>query len=192
MHDIAEKVNHEEKKTNWVYSPLCILSRATDNAYFDSIAMTRKLADNWGGKVDERLVERLELSQKVKTDELVAECHRSWDDLNYMICGLGCPSSRYPLPRQGMFPQKVFEEVNMKNLVGDILHSFYDLDGRLYESKGDDLIIPLEKIKSIPYTIAVASGFPKVESIIGALRTGLIDTLITDVQTAQHVIDYLK
>ncbi|NBK24474.1 MAG: transcriptional regulator, partial [Spirochaetia bacterium] len=43
-----------------------------------------------------------------------------------------------------------------------------------------------------PLRIAVASGFHKVESIVGALRANLVDTLITDMKTAKHVIDYLK
>jgi DNA-binding transcriptional regulator LsrR (DeoR family) len=192
MYDIANCTSLVGNKTDWEFCPLCVIAKNTGNAYFDSISITRKLAVKCGAKVDEKLVERLILSQKISSEVFIEDCRKRWKDINVMICGLGCSSSRYPIPRQDMFSKQVFDEINMKNLVGDILHNFYDIDGRIYDGTEHDLIIPLEEIKSIPHVIAVASGFPKVESIIGGLRTGLVDTLITDVQTAQHVIDYFK
>jgi DNA-binding transcriptional regulator LsrR (DeoR family) len=192
MHDLMNRKMPVEKKSNWEYCPLCILSKSADNAYFDSIALANSAARNWGGKVDGKLAERLVLYQKLKSKALADDCRASWEELDFMVCGLGCSSSRYPSPRQDMFSKQVFKEVNMKNLVGDILHLFYDIDGKLYEANGNDLIIPQREIRNIPQRIAIASGFPKVESIIGGLRTGLVGTLVTDVQTAQHVIDYLK
>lgn len=192
IHDIAAKEVFHEKKTNWEYCPTCILEKKMDNEYFDSIQIARLFQQNWGGAIDEQLTERLQLLQKFKSEAMLAECKEHWMSLNYLVAGLGCSSSRYPTPRQSMFSKEVYKEINMKNLVGDILHVFFDLDGRIYETKSNEILIPLEGIKAIPHTIAVASGFPKIESIIGGLRTGLIDTLVTDVQTAKHVIEYLK
>jgi len=180
------------QKTHWTYIPACILAKGTDNSYYDTIRLTRNLAEQWGGRVDEEMVEKLELARKTQSEELMADCRRSWQNLSFLICGLGCATNRYPKQREGLFSEQVFKEVNMKSLVGDILHNFYDIDGNVFPGQGKDLMIPLEDMHKIPTVIAVASGFPKVESIIGGLRSGLVDTLVTDVQTARHVIEYLK
>jgi len=41
----------------------------------------------------------------------------------------------------------------------------------------------------VPIRIGVAGGPSKVEPILGALRGGLVTTLVTDVRTAEAVLD---
>ncbi|MBQ8758343.1 MAG: hypothetical protein IJZ20_01475, partial [Clostridia bacterium] len=43
-------------------------------------------------------------------------------------------------------------------------------------------------LKNAKQTIAVASGKDKTKAIIGALRTQMIDTLITDEYTARNIL----
>jgi len=40
----------------------------------------------------------------------------------------------------------------------------------------------------IPTTIGVAEGTTKVAPILGALRAGIVNTLVTDVRTAEAVV----
>jgi DNA-binding transcriptional regulator LsrR (DeoR family) len=47
-------------------------------------------------------------------------------------------------------------------------------------------------MKQIPNTIAVAMGSYKVKAILGGLRTGVIDVLCTDLQTAREVLSLEK
>ena len=193
MRDIALSPNPMGKKENWIYSPLCMLSSpVVDNPYYDSATMVRTMARNWGGKANESLVDMMEMMRHGHSDKLMKQCRTQWQKNSMLICGMGCATSRYPLPRKAMFPEGRFEEINTKSLVGDILHNFYDVEGHLFPAAGYDVMIPLEDIRQTPLVVAVASGFSKVESIIGGLRTGLVDTLVTDVQTAHHVIEYLK
>jgi DNA-binding transcriptional regulator LsrR (DeoR family) len=58
-----------------------------------------------------------------------------------------------------------------------------DLDDKIISVKLDDL-------KLIPEVIAVAGGNFKVKPIIAALRSGFINTLVTDEKTALSVIKY--
>ena len=56
----------------------------------------------------------------------------------------------------------------------------------LYENT---LCASVENLKNASQVIAVASGDDKVEAIISALHTGVIDTLITDEYTARKILD---
>lgn len=192
MHDISEGKNRGERKTNWEYYPVCALGKKDDNPYYDSIHLVENLEHNWGGKVDTGFTDKIMLSQEMGDHSILDNKEEIWKSLNMLVCGLGCATSRYPLPKREMFSNAVFNEINQKTLVGDLLHNFYDIEGKMYSVTAQDILIPKAIIADIPWVIAVASGFPKVESIIGGLRTGLVDTLITDIQTAHHVIDYLK
>ncbi|NCB65725.1 MAG: hypothetical protein EOM48_06075 [Bacilli bacterium] len=192
MYDISLQKNRDALKTNWEYFPVCILGKKDSNPYYDSVQMLWNLAKNWGGSVDQGFVDKVLLAQEMDNVEILNDKEDVWKSLDALVCGMGSATSRYPRPKREMFSDTVYNEINQKDLVGDILHNFYDIDGNMFSVSETDILIPRTIISKIPWVVAVASGFPKVESIIGGLRTGLIDTLVTDVQTAHHVIDYLK
>jgi DNA-binding transcriptional regulator LsrR (DeoR family) len=75
--------------------------------------------------------------------------------------------------------------------VGDILGHFYDIDGRPVECETDDRLIALdlEQLRVIPTMVAVAGGLGKVAAILGGLRGSYIDVLITDMETAQAILE---
>ncbi|MGI5174143.1 hypothetical protein H0R92_11175 [Treponema sp. OMZ 840] len=193
MYDLSLLKNEGGKKSNWIYYPVCLLPEKGENPYFDTVRLVENLAAHWGGKTDKAFIDKLLINQKLALhDNCDSHDTEEWHRLHVLICGLGCATSRFPSQRAEMFSDSVFKKINTKNLVGDILHNFYDIDGNLYGVSSGEILIPKETIEQIPWVIAVACGFPKVESIIGALRTGLVHTLVTDVQTAHNVIDYLK
>jgi len=49
--------------------------------------------------------------------------------------------------------------------------------------------LPLEDLARVDRVIALAGGAKKTDAIAGALRVGVIDTLVTDKFTAQRLID---
>jgi DNA-binding transcriptional regulator LsrR (DeoR family) len=71
-----------------------------------------------------------------------------------------------------------------------VLSSFYDQNGRLIDSNLSQRSIGLEipDMKNIPTSVAISGGLNKVEAILGALRNGFLDVLITDTDTAQAVL----
>jgi DNA-binding transcriptional regulator LsrR (DeoR family) len=46
-----------------------------------------------------------------------------------------------------------------------------------------------EALARVPVTIAVAAGTSKVVPILGALRTGIVKVLVSDVATVEAVIE---
>ncbi|WP_319531985.1 sugar-binding transcriptional regulator [uncultured Cohaesibacter sp.] len=80
-----------------------------------------------------------------------------------------------------------------KGAVGVICGRFYDGKGNWIEGPLDDRLmgISLDDVKNIPTRIAVAGGTEKTSSILGALRGGYINTLITDTKTALNILENL-
>ena len=74
--------------------------------------------------------------------------------------------------------------------VGDIAGQIFDGDGALYPCAFNQRVIGVrfDDLRHIPTTIAVAAGRAKTRAILGALRTGVVDVLCTDEQTANAVL----
>lgn len=77
--------------------------------------------------------------------------------------------------------------------VGNLSARYYDITGRYVESDVQKRIIaiPFEYLKKIPKVIAISAGMGRVHSVVGALKTGIIKTLIIDELSAKTVIGLL-
>lgn len=193
IYDMSLFKNREVMKTNWKYSPVCFLNRKVENKFFDTAQIVENFSNNWGGSIQKSTLNLIRLSQKMSNlDFFDGKESFTWSNIDALICGLGCATRRSPMSRSDIFREDILGKIKSKEIVGDIINYYYDIDGNLFPSKEQKTLISIDELKEIPKTIAIASGFTKVESIIGALRTGLVDTLITDIQTSQHIIDYLK
>lgn len=105
-----------------------------------------------------------------------------WNDIDIAIIGIG---NNEIIQSFG----KIFGyNENHVSAIGDISTHFFDIDGRFVSLYENTLCASEENLKNARQTIAVACGNDKTEAIIGALRTQLIDTLITDEYTARKVL----
>lgn len=73
--------------------------------------------------------------------------------------------------------------------IGHILDHHYDWRGDQVVTplSRRTLALPLEDLKQIPQVIGVAAGPEKVEAIIAAVRGGIVNTLVTDFETANAI-----
>jgi DNA-binding transcriptional regulator LsrR (DeoR family) len=69
-----------------------------------------------------------------------------------------------------------------ENPVGDTCCRFYDADGRPINGPVHDRVLAVElaELRRIPLVVGVATGAGKTAGVLGALRGGFIDGLITD------------
>ncbi len=74
--------------------------------------------------------------------------------------------------------------------VGDILTTFYDIEGNILPLEFHERIIglSLEKLRDISGVIGVAAGAEKAPAIIGALTAGYVNCLVTDDNAALRVL----
>ena len=115
-----------------------------------------------------------------------------WSALDVIVCGIGNSIPRSPLFRQGLLSQSHVEQLRCRGVVGDMLTHYFDIEGRLIEAGIEPLMINVnvDQIRAAGGTFVLAYGSRKKKSIAGALRTGLVDVLVTDIDTAREVLDY--
>ena len=77
--------------------------------------------------------------------------------------------------------------------IGEISAIVYDKQGRPCARNYNERVVglSLEMIKTIPFRIGVAASSAKAEAILGALRGGYMDVLITDEDAAVAIIDLI-
>lgn len=83
----------------------------------------------------------------------------------------------------------VARDLDDTEAVGEILIAPFDINGAFVcpELRGRVLAFDARQLGRVPVSIAVAAGSGKVDPILGALRSGVVRTLVTDVETAEAV-----
>ena len=116
-----------------------------------------------------------------------------WEKLDKAVVGIGSEFSVTPLMELDVLNKEDFARLLNFRQVGDILTHYFNIKGEfcqldIYENL---INLPADSLQKIEEVIAVAGGSDKVESIIGALRTGLIDTMVLDNVVAERIIKRL-
>lgn len=124
-------------------------------------------------------------------DGALAEVTRRWKELTMAIVGIGSIEPSELLAESG----NAFSPADRARLleagaVGDICHHVFTVDGT--SVTGDlasrTISIPVDDYLAIPRRIGIAGGHRKQEPIIGALRGGWVNVLITDIDTARALL----
>jgi len=161
----------------------------------DSSALARQLAQKLGGQVfylsSPLLANNPEEASVIRRQKLIERTLNASRQADVLLVGIGSlnpNTSRYV--QAEMISAAKINELADQGAVGDIGGQFFNLSGQLHPCLYNQCMIglTLEEIKRIPNTIAVAMGSSKVEAILGGLRTGVIDVLCTDLQTARDVL----
>ena len=108
-----------------------------------------------------------------------------WDRLDVALFGIGGPAWSVSL-----VGGPVERQLEAAEAVGEVLVAPFDLDGRFVCPVLRDRVIAFDarRLGSVPTAIGVAAGEGKVRPILGALRAGVVRTLVTDVATAEAVV----
>ncbi|WHY97316.1 sugar-binding transcriptional regulator [Peribacillus simplex] len=109
---------------------------------------------------------------------------------NITLIGIGALNDRATLVKEGYLNTNDFEILKTKGAVGDLLSQFYDINGHVLDLDFHKNLISTEIVvlKSLNHVVAVAGGLDKKDAIIGALKGGYIDVLITDELVAQSLV----
>jgi DNA-binding transcriptional regulator LsrR (DeoR family) len=124
-------------------------------------------------------------------DPFVRETMELFGKITVAIVGIGAVEPSGMLARSGnVFSQRELADVAEAGGVGDMSLRFFDAQGRFVKTPLDERVIgiTLEELSKVDRVIALAGGQSKTEAISGALRTGVIDLLITDKFTARRLV----
>lgn len=103
--------------------------------------------------------------------------------------GVGNLGLNSPLHLDGFVTKHELDELQDKGAVGEIISWVFDVNGNLIDCGVNDRVAstPLT-VNSDKYVYAIASGEDKVYSILGALRSKLVNALITNEYTAERLL----
>ena len=109
-----------------------------------------------------------------------------WARLDVALFGIGGPAWSEATVGHG-----AMAEIRAGHAIGEVLIAPFDIDGRLVAEslRARTVSFDARALTGVSLTIGVAEGAGKVAPIVGALRGGLLNTLVTDVRTAEAVLD---
>ena len=108
-----------------------------------------------------------------------------WDHLDIALFGIGGPAWSVAL-----VGRRIERDLDQAEAIGEVLVAPFDIDGRFVCPALRDRVIAFDarRLGRVPVSIGIASGEGKVRPILGALRAGVVKTLVTDVATAEAVV----
>ena len=112
-------------------------------------------------------------------------------EVDLALIGIGALNRDSPLLRMGYLDQNSLNTIQGRGAVGEIMGRFFDSTGKPVKSPLDERIIGINfsELCEIPNVIALTSGPEKIDPLLGALRSGCINTLVTDHSTAEAVLN---
>jgi len=137
------------------------------------------------------IVDNQVVKHAIMSDSHMQKVLALFTQINVAYVGVGVPTADSVVLRDGtIMSQADLENLFSQGAIGDIALRFFDVHGIPIQSELDDRVIgiSLEQLKQIPRVVGVAGGPQKQSVVRGALEGHLIDVLITDHQTAHHLL----
>lgn len=132
-----------------------------------------------------------QLKEAIVSDPNTGEILKRARSVNLAIVGIGAPIQSSTIVQTGYFRIEEVSAIKACRAVGDICSQFYDPDGRKCDLEINErtIGIDLNELRDLGTVVGVAGGLDKVSSILGALRGGYVDVLVTDKRTAEQVLE---
>lgn len=108
-----------------------------------------------------------------------------WGQLDAALFGIGGPAWS-----EAAVGAEALAEIRVGQAVGEVLIAPFSIDGHLVAEslRGRTIAFDARALQAVALSIGVADGPVKVVPILGALRGGFMNVLVTDVRTAEAVL----
>jgi lsr operon transcriptional repressor len=132
-----------------------------------------------------------ELAAALKAEPAIQSVLKQACDVDQAIVGVGTPTADATIVQMGYLAADDVRMLHDHHVVGDILGQFFDAGGRVVKLPIHDRRIGIElaDLTQIPKVTGVAGGLHKVDAILGALRGGFLDVLVTNELTALRLLE---
>ena len=107
------------------------------------------------------------------------------------VVGVGTPAEDATIVEMGSIDRDDVAMLRRNGVVGDILGQFFDAAGAVVDLPihARRIGIELAELRRVPNVIGVAGGLHKTEAILGALRGGYLDALVTNEAVAMRLLE---
>lgn len=126
------------------------------------------------------------------SDQYVRETMDLFNRISLAIIGIGAVEPSSMLARSGnVFSANELAELAEAGAVGDMSLRFFDSSGNSVQTALNERVIgmSMEQLAGVDLVVGLAGGQAKTNAILGALKTGVLDVLITDKFTAQRLLE---
>ena len=132
-----------------------------------------------------------ELAAALKAEPAIQSVLKQACEVDLAIVGVGTPTADATIVQMGYLEAEDVRTLRDHHVAGDILGQFFDAAGRVVKLPIHDRRIGIElaDLAQIPKVTGVAGGLHKVEAILGALRGGFLDVLVTNELTALRLLE---
>lgn len=139
------------------------------------------------------LVSSAETARSLRADPLLAEAYSKFDLVTKGMVAIGSwnpPDSQlYSAADEAGIAARLVSE----GVVGEVCAVLFDAEGRIVDSIDDRSIsITADQLRAIPEVIAVGGGPRKTTAVLAAIRTGLIDSIVTDAALATRLLEIVE
>lgn len=162
---------------------------------FDSSALTRQLAQKLGGEAhylsSPLLADSAAAAAVIREQAVVARTLDKVRRADIALVGIGdLDPATSGFVRAGVAESQQLRAYREAGASGDMAWQIFDSVGRLFPCELNQRIIGvrLEELRALPQTVAVAVGVDKAAAITGALRSGALNVLCTDEDTAARIL----
>jgi lsr operon transcriptional repressor len=120
-------------------------------------------------------------------DRVLAQARK----VDLALVGVGTPALDATIVEMGSIDREDATALQEHGAVGDILGQFFDAHGNVVDLPLHErrIGIELEELRRVPTVIGVAGGLHKTDAILGALRGGYLDVLVTDEAVATRLLE---
>lgn len=132
------------------------------------------------------IAESLEMKETFDKSQFINNIIRKGKNVDMAIAAVGNPIESSSYRKLGYFSEEDSREMKEKNVIGDILATFFNQEGQPVATNISQKMIGinLEDLMNIKEVVVVASGKEKAPSIQYLLKQPVIDHLIIDSEIA--------
>lgn len=130
-----------------------------------------------------------ELREAVLADPSVSQTVALWNRLDCAIVGIGLTHA----PQPSETSAATAGEKALVEAAGDVIRHYVTEDGSLLDWEGEARMIAASaaQLRRAPLSVGVAAGAEKAAAMIGAVRSGMVNALVTDTVSAQAILGRL-
>jgi DNA-binding transcriptional regulator LsrR (DeoR family) len=121
----------------------------------------------------------------------VAKALAQFDRVTVALVGIGdVKPSRLLASSGNAFDSEELASLRRRGAVGDVCLRFFDALGKPVATELDGRVIgmKLQQLRGVARSVGVAGGFRKFTAVLGALRGGFVNVLVTDRRTAERLL----
>jgi deoxyribonucleoside regulator len=171
------------------------LQGATDNELMEGTDLAQILSSQMGNDSmiipSPWLMKSSEAAQLIMQEPSVVDAIQIAERADIGLVGMGSMIPEVStILRNRLISVEELKKLEAIGAVGEICGKFYDIHGSILDVEFNQrtISIDIKKLSQFETVIGVAASVHKVKAILGAIRGKLINVLVTDSETARHLI----